>query len=167
MLISDDYRRLNEDLHRRATFGQRGSRHAEKVKEMLSKYGSGRVLDYGCGRATLGQSLPGVDVVNYDPAILVHSKSPPPCHIVICTDVLEHIEPECLDAVLRDIRRVIVRAAYIVIATKLDGRKKLADGRDPHLIVQPPSWWDEKLNEYFPAKMTGSTNRDCTFLVEL
>jgi hypothetical protein len=30
----------------------------------------GRVLDYGCGRATLAKALPGVEVWSYDPAIV-------------------------------------------------------------------------------------------------
>jgi 2-polyprenyl-3-methyl-5-hydroxy-6-metoxy-1,4-benzoquinol methylase len=169
MLISDEYRRLNADLHQRAVFGQRGERHAPVVRDIIPNIllANGRkhtVLDYGCGRATLSAALPGVQVVNYDPAIPEYAALPPPCDIVVCTDVLEHIEPNHLDAVLKHLRECTRFTAHIVIATKPDGGKKLADGRDPHLIVQPPEWWRERLaSVYRTVRCMYVTARDCGF----
>lgn len=166
MLITDDYRALNRDLHKRAVFGQRGARHAPVVRQMLEEYGAGTtVLDYGCGRADLAKAMPDVKVWSYDPAIPQHATLPPPCGIVVCTDVLEHIEPDCLDAVLEHIASLTRKAAHIVIATKPDGHKKLADGRDPHLIVAPAEWWKGELRRFMPATLTNCTERDVTFRV--
>jgi 2-polyprenyl-3-methyl-5-hydroxy-6-metoxy-1,4-benzoquinol methylase len=88
---------------------------------------------------------------------------PEPAHVVVCTDVLEHVEPAYLDDVLRHLAECTVTVAHVVIATKPDGNKRLADGRDPHLIVRPAEWWRAKLNLYMRARLINTTARDCTF----
>jgi len=83
---------------------------------------------------------------------------------VVCTDVLEHIEPECLQTVLEHLRSLTRAVAHIVIAIKADGHKKLGDGRDPHLIIESPNWWRAKLKEHYPlVRCVNVTNRDATF----
>lgn len=163
MLITDAYRALNADLHKRAVFGQRGGRHALVVREMLAEYDAETVLDYGAGRGDLAKALPDVKVWSYDPAVPAFASLPPPCDVTVCADVLEHIEPDCLQAVLEHIAALTRKAAHIVIATKHDGNKRLADGRDPHLIVRDPEWWRNRLREHMAARLTNVTARDCTF----
>lgn len=163
-LITNGYRALNADLHKRTIFGQRGGRHKLVALDLIEAYGATSILDYGCGRADLAASLPGVDVRSYDPAIAKHAALPEPADIVICTDVLEHIEPDCLHDVLTHLASLTKRIAHVVIATKEDGHKRLADGRDPHLIVKPAEWWRAKLPYYFRVVRTVNvTARDCTF----
>ena len=164
MLISDEYRSLNRDLHARATFGQRGARHADIAATLHAEHG-GPVLDYGCGRADLSRALAGlgIAVINYDPGRVEYDAPPQPCPVVVCTDVLEHVEPECLEAVLSHLAALTLAVAHFVIATKPDGRKKLADGRDPHLIVQPPEWWHDRLAAHFAPREIARTHRDVTF----
>jgi hypothetical protein len=69
---------------------------------------------------------------------------PDPADIVACTDVLEHIEPECLEDVLADLRRVTKKMGFFTIATR-PAKKFLSDGRNAHLIQQDARWWLEKL----------------------
>jgi 2-polyprenyl-3-methyl-5-hydroxy-6-metoxy-1,4-benzoquinol methylase len=110
---------------------------------LCDEYGTKDVLDYGCGKRTLETAL-GFEIANYDPCI-PGLDSPPKAHdIVVCTDVLEHIEPECLDAVLSDIRRCTKRVAFLLIATR-PAKKFLADGRNAHLIQKDEKWWSERL----------------------
>lgn len=164
MLISEKYRLLNHNLHQKATFGQRGLRHAGVVRNMLRDYGSGEILDYGCGGATLALELHELTVHCYDPAVPKFAADPPAADYVVCTDVLEHVEPECLADVLAHLRAKTLRLAHIVIATKLDGSKKLADGRDPHLIVEDAQWWRTKLQlHYTTVCLVNQSSRDCTF----
>lgn len=164
MLISDEYRALNRELHGRATFGQRGARHAGIARALVADHG-GPVLDYGCGRGDLAKALAAdhIEVISYDPGVEAFDIEPPRCPVVVCTDVLEHIEPECLSAVLAHLASRVVRVAHVVIATKPDGRKKLADGRDPHLIVKPADWWERTLASYFYVRRMDTTARDVTF----
>lgn len=69
--------------------------------------------------------------------------------IVVCTDVLEHIEPACLDEVINHMRALMRVAGYFVIATRPDESKLLSDGRNPHLIIKPGDWWRSRLSSAF------------------
>ena len=146
--ISEEYRALNAQLHRdNYQYGTSGHLYREYVEELTNTLGTKDILDYGCGRRTLEKGL-GYSIKNYDPAIDGLKEPPKPADIVICTDVLEHIEPEFLDNVLQDLVRVTQRVIFLSIATG-PANKTLADGRNAHLIQQPWEWWDEKLGKYF------------------
>ena len=47
-------------------------------------------------------------IYHYDPAIPEWSAPPAPRRFVACIDVLEHIEPDLLDNVLDDLKRVVL-----------------------------------------------------------
>lgn len=146
-LASEDYRRQLQAKHASIAWGKHGHSHAPEVLEFIEQLGARSVLDYGCGRATLAKALPGVKVQEYDPGVVGKDHLPKPADLIVCTDVLEHIEPALLDRVLRHIYLLAKRGAYFVIATR-PARELLPDGRNAHLIVQPPSWWLEKLREH-------------------
>jgi hypothetical protein len=147
-LISDDYRALNRQLHGENLFyGVGGGAYADTVKNLVSKLGSQSVLDYGCGKGYLAKALP-FPIWEYDPAIPEKSESPRAADIVICTDVLEHIEPEHINAVLDDLARVTKKVGYYVIHTGPAG-KTLPDGRNTHLIQRDRAWWESKIAKRF------------------
>lgn len=151
--ISAEYRALNEQLHRdNLAYGVGGSKHAATVQELANNIKTRSVLDYGCGKGHLAKSLPW-PIWEYDPAVPGKTETPRPADLVICTDVLEHIEPEKLDFVLDDLRRCVRRIGYFVIHTGPSG-KTLADGRNSHLIQEGAAWWLARLRQYFdvPAK---------------
>lgn len=110
---------------------------------MVKEAGFRTVLDYGCGKGTLAKTLP-FPIWEYDPAIKNKDWPPRPSELVVCADVLEHIEPECLDAVLDDLASLTLDVAYFVIHTKPAG-KDLPDGRNAHLIQEGKDWWERKL----------------------
>src|SRR6266705_2117326 len=104
MFLTPEYQELQHKFHiDRPDYGVSGQKHCEHLLEFCKKMNTKNVLDYGCGKATLQRGLP-FPIQNYDPCIDEYSKRPVPADIVVCTDVLEHIEPECLKAVLDDIR---------------------------------------------------------------
>jgi len=80
--------------------------------------------------------LPGLDA------------TPEPHDLVCCIDVLEHIEPECLEDVLDDLVRVTLKNLFVNVSTSL-AIQILPDGRNAHLIVEPCRWWMEKLWDRF------------------
>jgi hypothetical protein len=59
-------------------------------------------LDHGSGKETLANALPQFTVRGYDPAIPDLDTHPEPHDLFICTDVLEHVEPEFVDMVIDD-----------------------------------------------------------------
>ena len=146
MLITDEYRKLNERLHEtNKHYGASGHRWAAQIQSLAKMVGTTDILDYGCGKSTLAQNLP-FNIKQYDPAIPKYSALPDAADMVVCTDVLEHIEPECIENVLRDICRLTKTMAFIVIANR-PAKKTLEDGRNAHLIQENEMWW---LGHYLP-----------------
>ena len=62
--------------------------------------------------------------------------------------VLEHIEPDLLDNVLEDLRRVVSGVGVFTVHTGA-ALKSLLAGRNAHLIQRPVSWWLPKFMERF------------------
>lgn len=165
-LISSSYLKLNEQLHEdNLLYGVGGKKHAPtvlKLTEQISKQyvKKGKppfvsVLDYGCGKGYLGKELP-FPIYEYDPAIDGKKESPRPADLVVCTDVLEHIEPDKLECVLDDIRRCTKNVAFFAIHTG-PSSKVLADGRNTHLIIEGKEFWREKLSKFFLIPEGGLT----------
>lgn len=151
MLISDNYRQLNETLHSEQAFGISGYKWGGAIAWLAHHHQITHILDYGAGQQTLKKSLesnPAIRVDCYDPAIPALATQPQPTEMVTCTDVLEHIEPEHLDAVLDDIQRIAFRNVFLVIPTG-PAAKFLADGRNAHLIQKPLAWWLPKIMQRF------------------
>lgn len=148
MLITDDYKTLNEKLHtENKHYGTSGHKWATAVMGFTKHIDSKDILDYGCGKSTLAQNLP-FPIKQYDPAIPKFADAPEAADLVVCTDVLEHIEPECIDAVLEDICRLTKQLAFLVIANR-PAKKILEDGRNAHLIQENEKWWLERLLPLF------------------
>ena len=151
MLISTEYRELNKSVHENdADYGIVGQRYANLVSDVVSQYGVKDILDYGCGKGTLSRTLT-FPIREYDPCIPGKDSPPEPAELVVSTDVLEHIEPDCLNDVLDDIKRLATRAVFLTVATAPAGRI-LPDGRNAHLIVEPASWWLPLLMERWDLK---------------
>lgn len=150
MLISDAYRQLNEELYERNQYyGTSGYKRADSVNDIARNFSAKTVLDYGCGRGTLKTELEKIadlpyEIVEYDPAVVGKKSKPLRADVVVCSDVLEHIEPECLYSVLDDINNIAKSAVFLVIST-IPAMKTLSDGRNVHLIVETPGWWLPKL----------------------
>jgi hypothetical protein len=152
-LISEDYRQMQQDLHRNPNYGVASVQYAPLVADVLKAVGTTELLDYGAGKGRLGATLEGIfkrplKIHHYDPAIPQWSKPPEPCRFVACIDVLEHIEPDLIENVLDDLKRVTAGVGVFTVHTGT-AAKVLADGRNAHLIQQPPSWWLPRLLERF------------------
>lgn len=150
-LISDEYKELNTALHKKNNlFGAKGfKKGAEIYEHFIKKYTVTSCLDYGCGKGTLGMFLSsnyGHTVHMYDPCYEQFNTHPVDMKFdgVICSDVLEHIEPEFLDNVLKDIFDLGSRVYYLAIGL-CPSNKNLSDGRNAHLIIEDSKWWRERL----------------------
>lgn len=144
MLLSDDYRRLLVEYHKaNPEWGASGFKYAAHIQSIASQYRCKQILDYGCGKGSLGKQL-FTTVVEYDPGIPGKSEPPQRADMVVSTDVLEHVEPACVTDVLDHIRSLTKKVGWHAIALRKD-RHILPDGRTSHLTVRPAAWWKEHL----------------------
>jgi hypothetical protein len=150
--ISESYRAQQAVLHAQGNYGLAALQYGQTVSELVGICGARSLLDYGCGsKRSLLQvlTLPaGVSYVGYDPAVPAFAAPPRPAHLVSCIDVLEHIEPEFLDNVLDELATLCDPFGFFTIHTGPAG-KLLSDGRNAHLIQQPPQWWLPQLQARF------------------
>lgn len=147
MLISEDYRQEQAKLHENPNYGVASVEFAPLVTHLINTLQISEMLDYGAGKGRLGQSIqPDRKLIidHYDPAIPDWSETPQPRQFVTCIDVLEHIEPENLDSVLDDLKRVTLSYGFFSIHTG-PAVKVLSDGRNAHLIQEDYTWWLPKL----------------------
>ena len=150
--ISEAYRAEQQKLHGNKRYGVASLTYAPLVRKLL-KIGDCRSLsDYGAGKCNLKMALGlrdggPVAYQPYDPAFPEYG-APRPADLVTCIDVLEHIEPNLLDNVLDEIASITQRLAFVTVHTQ-PAKKVLSDGRNAHLIQEPPSWWIDRLSARF------------------
>jgi len=167
-LLSESYRELNSNLHvAEPDFGINGHVMAEFVAQVSTKLRASTVLDYGCGKGTFKPALlqlaPNLVCSEYDPAIPAKAALPEPAHIVLCGDVMEHIEPAYLDNVLAHLRSLTLKLLIAGVATH-PANKTLADGRNAHLIVESKGWWLNKFAAHFRNSQVADTEGGFTGL---
>lgn len=170
-MYSAEYKALLVQAHTDdPAWGTTAPRHARDVAEMARAAGTRNILDYGAGKGELARELESIfpeafDVAEYDPAIEGKDASPEPCKMVACIDVIEHVEPECIDAVLDDLQRCITGTGYLVISTQ-KALKILSDGRNAHLLIKPFSFWQAAISSRFKVVLEENKNdSECKFTV--
>lgn len=154
-LISPAYLALQQEMHRTTSYGGRGERWAPALLSLMHAVAGHEpttVLDYGAGKGAFRRFMtvaaPWIAVTEYDPAVPALSAMPAPAAWVYCSDVLEHIEPDRIDAVLQHMRSLTTRPALFLAIALVETAKKLPDGRGAHVLVRPRSWWLEKLVDH-------------------
>ena len=164
-LITDEYRRLNYEKHVSSTgYGTSGQNYANEILGLCDTLKTRDILDYGCGKSTLQNCLP-FTIKQYDPAIKKYEHDPESADLVVCTDVLEHIEPDLLDNVLRHMHSKTNKLLYAAINTQ-KALKTLADGRNAHLIVEDIPYWANKLDPYFKVLSILRQGPDFIYIAE-
>lgn len=141
-LISADY--LEEQIRLHAAprgYGQRGYKWADTVLMLAKQHGCASALDYGCGQGSLAKAVvPTLPIREYDPAIPGKQRLPEPADLVICTDVLEHIESDRIWFVMQHLAQLTRRVAFVVVST-VPASKTLSDGRQAHILLRSVEWW--------------------------
>ena len=171
--ISQEQLALNRSLHESdPAFGNRdsaagvASRLPLALLRMHESNVCSSVLDYGTGKGLLVErlrrELPNtIEVTGYDPAVERWSLRPEVPHdIVTCLDVLEHIEIGTIDGVLKDIESLTKSFCYVVVDLQ-PAVKRLADGRNAHVLLAPPDWWISRFSQVFPCIATFPIKHHC------
>ncbi len=160
MLISEEYKNQISEMHREnPDWGTSGRRYAGIIERMIGDFSPLNILDYGCGKQTLARMLPKYRIRGYDPGLPGLDTPPEPHDLVVCTDVLEHIEPEFLDDVLDDLQRLTRKVLFIQVAN-VGAKHTLPDGRNAHLVVRPARWWVHQLWDRFNLRYISTTSVD-------
>jgi hypothetical protein len=146
-LVSPAYREQLTEMHAPGQWGNKGYKHADAIIEFMSSLGDQggqmSILDYGSGSNSFANTCHDLDIQSYDPGRPGFDEMPGPVDLVVCTDVLENIEPDLLYNVLRHIAELAQVGIYLHIATK-PAKQILPDGRNAHLIVEDFDWWTTK-----------------------
>lgn len=145
-LITPGYVHEQKRLHASDAYGSRGFNWGFLVAGIAVIEKCKSILDYGCGKGTLGRALTdaGLDCRSYDPAIDHFAKPPAPADLVVSVDVLEHIEPELLDGVLDHIASLTTKRLFVAIST-IKAKRFLSDGRNAHLLIEEAEFWRPRL----------------------
>lgn len=147
MLITAEYARENARLH--ATdkkYGSEGFLWATHVAGIATLEDCASILDYGCGKGTLAKALRGkFDIGEYDPGVPGKDQVSGNYDLVVSLDVLEHIEPKCLDEVIQHLESLTKKYLFVVISTK-PSKRIMSDGRDTHLSLHDDAWWSNKFS---------------------
>lgn len=140
------------------------------VAEIINRMEVTHLLDYGCGaNVNLSHALKGkiknkLQYQAYDAGVPRFSKPPLPAQMVACIDVLEHIEPEFIDAVLDDLCRLTEGIIFATVDTG-PAKKTLPDGRNAHILQQPLRWWFPKLESRFDVQTVQVTTNHSFFFI--
>jgi hypothetical protein len=149
MLITEEYKSMQAELHKNPDYGISSTFFAPIVDQVIAQYQIKELLDYGAGKCRLKDSLTeSVKYTPYEPSNPLWDATPQPCELVACIDVLEHIEPELLDNVLDDLKRLVLPYGLFTIHTGA-AIKVLPDGRNAHLTQENWDWWEKKLSNRF------------------
>lgn len=173
----DKYRRMWEiNNYRRLAPGEH---MVPLCMETLKPVGS--IIDFGCGtgRAGLAFSKAGLDVITVDFASNCRDheamglrffefdlSEPMPLRAPYgyCTDVMEHIPPHQVEAVIQNIT-ASSPSVFFQISTVPDTLGALIN-QDLHLTVMPAVWWKEQFIRLgFRAEIIQETPVDACFLV--
>jgi len=115
------------------------------------------ILDYGCGKAKFhsilfnNRKVPGspmgINITPYDPAVTQFSNKPTgPYDLVLCIDVMEHVQEDKVDEVLKDIFSYSNKVFLTI--TCYPAMQVLPNGKNAHYTIKEPDWWKEKLKPY-------------------
>lgn len=154
MNITEEYRELNKKLHQNnAGWGSSARLRVGGVQKLAAEQNVKTILDYGCGKGLM-KIQSGLEMDEYDPAIPGKDIVPDKKYdMVVCTDVMEHVEPECVDSVLNEINGLFDQCAYFIIYL-VPAVHLLPDGSNCHRTIEPAEWWLAKLQDIFQCELT-------------
>lgn len=148
-LISQ-YSLLHKNHKRFPGFSIKKQKHL--IRALIEAYQVKTILDYGCGKGKqytelkVHENWGDVDITLYDPGYKPYGKRPQgKFDLVICTDVMEHVAEEDVEAVISDIFQYAKYAVFFCVFTG-PSKKTLPDGRNCHVTVKDEEWWRNKIH---------------------
>jgi SAM-dependent methyltransferase len=155
-LASDAYAAQLKKLHSDSKafgVGNVTAKHYPTIRNVIQKRSFCSVLDYGCGKGHFiqyaKQNLPGLRVEGFDVASDEYAILPSgPFDMVVCLDVMEHVEFGALSNVLGEIRER-TGEVFICSVANYPAGKTLPDGRNAHVTQMPFGYWFSMFSGFF------------------
>ena len=164
--ITEEYRQVLKETHARAgtkKWGNTGhSIFFKHILDLVERKECTEFLDYGAGwggvKAKIKEERPDWTVHEFEPAREDVCAPAEPRDFVVCTDVFEHVEPECLEDFFLDLQRVTNKWGYFTVCMT-PAVRILSDGRNAHLIQKPFEWWLIEVGKYFDIRQARHMDR--------
>lgn len=134
--------------------------HVGKITALVRETNPRNLLDYGSGKGyqylarRIHETWGGLLPYCYDVGVRQLAVRPDgKFDGVFCCDVLEHIEEPDINGLLDDIfgyvaeRDCATSFVFISVACRPSKEPPLADGRNIHVTIRPPDWWEAKFRE--------------------
>ena len=137
--------------------GEALAEYKHNVFNLIKENNIKTILDYGCGKAKFhsilfnNKKVPGspmgIDVTPYDPAVPEFANKPNEQYdLVLCVDVMEHVQEDKVEEVFEDIFTYSNRVFLTI--TCYPATQTLVNGKNAHYTIKEPDWWKEKLKPY-------------------
>jgi len=137
--------------------GEALAEYKHQIFNLIKENNIKTILDYGCGKAKFhsilfnNRKVPGspmgINITPYDPAVTQFSNKPTgPYDLVLCIDVMEHVQEDKVDEVLKDIFSYSNKVFLTI--TCYPAMQVLPNGKNAHYTIKEPDWWKEKLKPY-------------------
>lgn len=152
--INASYKEALQNEHQDENWGTTGARYSGyALRDVLRRGYLQSVLDYGAGKGTMAQEFPELQWTEYDPGIPGKDVKP---HVgsrfdlVVCTDVMEHVEGDKVDAVIAELATYTGTVLFVDIACYPTGKLFESGpyaGQDLHITLETPEWWIAKFDQ--------------------
>ena len=137
--------------------GEALAEYKHNIFNLIKENNIKTILDYGCGKAIFhsilfnNKKVPGspmgIDVTPYDPAVPEFANKPNEQYdLVLCVDVMEHVQEDKVEEVFEDIFTYSNRVFLTI--TCYPATQTLVNGKNAHYTIKEPDWWKEKLKPY-------------------
>jgi 2-polyprenyl-3-methyl-5-hydroxy-6-metoxy-1,4-benzoquinol methylase len=122
------------------------------LKYLKSKDDIETILDYGCGPGLFKKHMTRMnepyEIFEYEPGDPKKDFINGPKDCTICIDVMEHVEENYVDSVIKNIADHTKKYALFSIALN-PAKKHLPDGRNAHITLKSHDWWLKKIKKHF------------------
>lgn len=147
-------------------WGRSGSRHWPLVKEFADRLQAKWILDYGSGAETFAPEAiaAGYRVEMFDVGT-DKIALPKQVDVSFSSDVLEHVEPEKIENVMRFLYLIARKGGWHKIALKPANKILPLTGRNAHILLRSPDWWEAafKAAGWKTVKRVLDTHKHVTF----
>jgi hypothetical protein len=147
MLISAKHQAQYQQHYKARPTKAAANAHLAQILQFAHEVGAATILDYGCGGHASIDGYCALLVQNYDPGIPAYSELPTPADLVVCLDVLEHVEADCIEEVIAHIRLLALKGIFLTISCR-ESPKKLPDGSPWHIFVRDEKYWREVFSDF-------------------